>query len=272
MFEIGLTTFVLLSIVCAAIAAWPLAFVPAFRTARACLTGSCCLGLGTGTIALLAAILPTAGFTNGALADDKDVSALKAEADPIIGDHAIQIPAGRPDWTTQQPSFAGKVHTIPIASGPYATKRESQQALDDAIAKATREYIAEQLNSDLAARLVTFDTRTIKRDFVKDDTYHDEATYSVGKMYENFALLKFDQKFRSKLSREWNKVRAGSRLLQTGVLAGASLLVVASIFGYFRADKTTRGLASRRLQFLAATALITIAATAALTLRFLPRL
>jgi hypothetical protein len=272
MLEIGITAFLAVLGACFVVAARPLLFAPAFRNLRTSLTGSCCLGLGTGTIALLAALLPTATFTTRVLADDKEVSALKAEADPIIGDHAIDIPTGRPDWVGQQPSLTGKIHTISIASGPYATSREAQKALDDAIVKATKDYIAEQLNSDLAAQLITYDARTIKRSFVKDDTYHDEASYSVGKMHENFALLKFDQKFRSKIARDWNQVRAGSRLVQTGVLAGASLLVVASIFGYFRADHATRGLYNRRLQFMAATALITIAATATLALRFFPRL
>src|SRR3954454_4728956 len=107
MLEIAMIVFAALTSTCFAFAAWPLLLAPAFRTARNCLTGSCCLGLGTGTIALLAAILPTAAFTARALADDKDVSVLKAEADPIIGDHAIEIPAGRPDWIGQEPSFSG---------------------------------------------------------------------------------------------------------------------------------------------------------------------
>jgi hypothetical protein len=272
MLEIGIIAFFAVLGACCVIAAWPLLLAPAFRTARTYITGSCCLGLGTGTIAVLAAILPTATFTPRALADDKEVNALQAEADPIIGDHAIEIPAGRPDWIGHQPVLTGKTHTIAVASGPYATNREAQQALDDALVKATKEYVAEQLNSDLAARLITFDARTIKRRFVKDDTYHDEASYSVGKMHENFARIQFDQKFRTEIGRRWNQVRASGRLLQTGVFAAASLLVVASVFGYFRADHATRGHYNRRLQFLAATALITIAATAALSLRFIPRL
>jgi hypothetical protein len=270
MFEIEIIMCFAVLGACFALAAWPILLAPAFRTIRVATTGSCCIGLGTGIVALLAAILPTATFTARALADDKEINALKAEADPIIGDHAIEIPAGRPNWIGQQPILTGKAHTIAVASGPYATNREAQQALDDALVKATKEYVAEQLNSDLAARLITFDARTIKRRFVKDDTYHDEASYSIGKMHENFALLQFDQKFRTELGRRWNQVRAGSRLLQTGVLAAASLLVVASAFGYFRADHATRGHYTRRLQFLAATALITIAATASLALRFIP--
>src|SRR5437762_1148171 len=83
-----------------------------------------------------------------------------------------------------------------------------------------------------AARLIPFDARTIKRRFVKDSTYHDEAKYSVGKMHESFALLQFDSKFRGELARRWNEVRAGSRLLQTGVVSAAALLLVASVFGY----------------------------------------
>jgi hypothetical protein len=272
MLEIGTAVFFVVLGACFAIAAWPLLLAPAFRTARTCLTGSCCLGLGTGIIALAASLLPAATITTRVFADDKDDSALKAEADPVIGDHAIEIPDGRPDWIGQQPILTGKIHTISVASGPYATKRESQQALDDAIAKATKEYVAGQLNSDLAARLITYDARTIKRRFVKDDTYHDEATYSVGKMHENFARLQFDEKFRRELYRRWNQVRASSRLIQSGVLAGACLLVVASIFGYFRADHATRGLCNRRLQFMAATSLLAIAATATLALRFIPRL
>jgi hypothetical protein len=272
MFEIGISLLFTLLIACFLFAAYPVVSAPAFRILRTCISGSCCIGLGTGIIALAAGFLPVANITSRALADDKDAKFLTAEADPIIGDHAVEIPAGRPEWIGQQPILTGKIHTFAVASGPYATNYESQQALDDAIMKATKEYVAEQLNSELAARLITFDVRTIKRSFVKDDTYHDEATYSVGKMHENFALLQFDQKFREKLARDWNQVRAGSRLLQTGVLAGASLLVVASIFGYFRADTATRGLYNRRLQFMAATSLLAIVATAALSLRFIPRL
>src|SRR5262249_12744877 len=135
MFEIAIIVFFAAVGACFAIAAWPVALAPAFRTARTFFTGSCCLTLGTGTIALAAALLPAATFTTrviaGENADDKNVSVLKAEADPVIGGHAIEIPAGRPDWIGQQPTLTGKIHTISIASGPYATSRESQSALDD---------------------------------------------------------------------------------------------------------------------------------------------
>jgi len=260
------------------LAAWPLIFAPAFRAARLCLSGSCCLGVGAGIVALAAGMLPLPALSARALADDKNVSAiedaklLSAEADPLIGESVIEIPPGRPNWIGQEPSYSGKVHTIAVASGPYATNKESLRALDEAIVKATKEYISEQLNSDLAPRLITYDARTIKRRFAKEDVYHDEVKYSVGKMHENFALLQFDQKFRSEIARSWNRVRANSRLLQTGVFAGAAILVLGSVFGFFRAGAATGGRHGGRLQVMTAVTILTVVGAGVIALRFIPSL
>jgi hypothetical protein len=270
MLEIGVGMLVVLLSVCLMAAAWPVVLSPVFRQLRLSVGGSFCLGTGAGVVALFAGFLPTATLSGKALADDKEIKVLKAEADPVIGSDAIEIPTGRPEWIGQQPSFSGKVHTIAVASGPYATNKESLKALDQALVNATREYISEQLNSELAARMISFDARTIKRRFVKEDSYHDEAKYSVGKMHENFALLQFDSKFRSEVARSWNKVRSGSRLLQSGVIAGAALLVLGSVFGYFRADNATRGYYAGRLQFMAAAAILAVVGAGAVALRLIP--
>jgi hypothetical protein len=270
MLELAISVFLLALCLCFAFAAWPVVLAPAFRALRIVLGGSFCISLGTGIVALRAASLPAATTGGRLFADETDVKALKAEADPIIGDNVIEIPDGRPGWIGQPPAYSGKTHTVAVASGPYATNKESLRALDQALVKAMNEYVSEQLNSDLAARLITFDARTIKRRFVKDSIYHDEAKYSVGKMHENFALLQFDTKFRTELGRRWNQVRANSRLLQTGVFAGAALLVLGSVFSYFRADSATRGRYCGRLQFMTATALVAVAGASVLAFRFIP--
>jgi len=270
MLELSVSIFAVLLGACFMVAAWPVILAPVFRELRMSVGGSFCLGTGAGVVALFAGFLPTNTLSGKALAGEKEVAALKAEADPVIGGDAIEIPPGRPEWIGKQPSNSGKVHTIAVASGPYATKKESLRALDEALVKATREYISEQLNSDLAASMITYDARTIKRRFVKEDTYYDEAKYSVGTMHENFALLQFDSKFRSEVGRRWNQVRSGSRLLQTGVITGAALLVVGSIFGYFRADNATRGYYAGRLQFMAAAVILAAVGVGAVALRFIP--
>ncbi len=264
--------FALLAI-CFFAAAWPVVWAPMFARARMGLSGASCVGLGTGVVAVAMSMFPLTSSTGRVLADEKKDETVKVEADdPVIGerDDEIEIPPGRPEWIGTKPSVSGKVHTISVASGPYATKKQSQAALDKALAKATKEYVAEQLGSETAAKMVTFDVGTIKRRFVKDNSYHDEAKYSVGKMHENFAKLEFDSKFRGELTRRWSQVRSKSRLLSMGVLSGAALLLVASVFGYFRADNATRGYYTGRLQIMTAAAILAVVGAGTLIVHKIP--
>jgi len=188
----------------------------------------------------------------------------KAEADPIIGEstETVEIPAGRPAWVGAEPRLSGKIHTVAVASGPYKKPRDAQRALDDAIEKATSDYIVDQLGSEAAPRLLHYDTRTIKQQCIKDaNQYHDQARYPepVGLMHENFALLEFGPEFRDQLYDRWMAVRATSRVKQTGVASIAVVLLVASVFGYFRLDSATRGYYSGRLQFMTAAAALAVA-------------
>jgi hypothetical protein len=104
-----------------------------------------------------------------------------------------------------------------------------------------------------------YDARAIKDRFVKEENrYHDVARYSVGWMHEHFALVEFGPDFRRELDRQWTKVRATSRLAQTGLISGAALALLASVFGYFRLDNATRGYYTGRLQFMAAAAILAV--------------
>jgi hypothetical protein len=193
-------------------------------------------------------------------------SAAPAEADPVIDPPAesIEIPPGRPEWTGQEPNYRGKIHTIPVASGPFATDAQSLRALDEALVKATSQYIAEQLDSELAAKLIRYDARTIKERFVKGkNAYHDTAKYSVGWMHENFALLEFGPEFRNELDRRWTRIKATSRLTQTGLISGSVLLLIGTVFGYFRLDHATRGYYTGRLQMMTAAGVVAVGVAAA---------
>src|SRR5205085_5286398 len=115
------------------------------------------------------------------------------------------------------------------------------------------------LGREVAPQLLRYDARTIRKRFLKDENkYHDVARYSVGWMHENFALLEFGPEFRNELDRRWTQVRATSRLAQTGLVSGAGLLLLGSIFGYFRLDNATRGYYTGRLQFMTAAAILAI--------------
>jgi hypothetical protein len=263
------------------VAAWPLLQLQRVRAILEGAAGSGCIVLGSGIVGFLVSglmpLLPNSSLA--VAAEDAPAAAaattIDAEEKPAPPpaelslqtpvDDTVKIPPGRPEWIDAEPDYTSAVHTVPVASGPYVHEGESRRALDQALVKATKEYIAEQLGSQLAAQLIQYDAKTIKRKVVKaDNLYHDVATYSVGPMHEYFALLEFGPEFRNELDRRWHEIRATSRLSQVGLFGGAGLLLLASVFGYFRMDNATRGYYTGRLQFMTAAAILAIVGVGAI--------
>jgi hypothetical protein len=189
-----------------------------------------------------------------------------------LPDGTVIIPAGRPEWVRNpKPRLIGNVYTVPVTSGPHPMARLAQQALDAALVEATNEFIADHLGSKLAPTLVgNYDAAAIKRQFVRPaNTYDEVITVSIGDMNQSHALLEFGPEFQARLQSQWAQVRATSRLTQLGLFAGASLLLLGSVFGYFRLDNATRGYYTGRLQFLAAAAILAIIGAGALLGRWI---
>jgi len=268
---------VVVPVACFVVAAWPLLFTARIRPALLGAGGSGCIGLGAGLVGMLVGgLVQFPGAASAVWADEKASEAVAASQQPtqaqaeavevLMGDPQIEAPAatveippGRPKWVGAEPNLRGKIHTVPVSSGPYATDPQAKRALDEALVKATNEYIAEQLDSELAPTLLRYDARTIKERFVKEENrYHDVARYSVGWMHEHFALIEFGPDFRKELDARWTNVRATSRLAQTGLISGAALALLASVFGYFRLDNATRGYYTGRLQFMTAAAILAV--------------
>jgi hypothetical protein len=260
-----------------------------FRTLAAGVSGSCLMGIGAAGFALVAG-----GFVDSpALVSHATAQELPADADAddssAKGSGAAELPgskpaesasattgsefdieapvkyvepAGRPTWVKARPKTTGPgIHTVPVASGPFplTLERDAQRALDSAIVESTNDYIAQQLGSQLAPQLLRYSAHEIKERFIRHENVHaDEANYSFGPMHESFALLEFDQSFRDELSGRWDGIRSTSRLTQLGLFAGAGLLLLVSIFGYFRLDNATRGYYTGRLQFATAAAILAV--------------
>jgi len=272
-------------------AAWPLIRLQQFRRVLAGVGGSGLMALGATTFGLVASgIIEVPSFSSQASAQEpakaesEDESSVAKTALPVveiahsrdsqvliahspdpsiqIPPNVIAIPSGRPEWVRAKPKTSGKgIHTIPVWSEPYKRPSDAQHALDRAIEAATNEYISDYLGSRLAPQLLRYDAHTIKDRFVKHENfYEDEATYPepVGLMQESFALLEFTPEFRTELEQGWNTVRSTSRLTQLGLFAGAALLLLASVFGYFRLDNATRGYYTGRLQFVTAAAILAV--------------
>ena len=183
-----------------------------------------------------------------------------------LPDGTPRIPPGRPQWINKDKpvSLNGPVHTIYVTPGPYKRETDARQALDNALKQTLDEYIADQLRSPLAPTLIrSYDVRTIHDRFVKSSNiYHETVTFGdpIGRMEQFHALLELDSPFREELKAKWDKVTATSRLFQVGLFAGGALLLLSSVFGYFRLDNATRGYYTGRLQFMTAAAILAIIA------------
>jgi hypothetical protein len=135
--------------------------------------------------------------------------------------------------------------------------------LEEAIKIAADDYVNRHLGSNHAARFVSYQIAAA-------ETYEERPEFSVGPMYQAHALLEFDESFRSKAEKEWKEALTLSRLLKTGLGAGAMLVLLSVVLGYFKADNATRGYYTRRLRFGAATVILALAAAVYVAARLLP--
>jgi len=272
-----------LLLACILIAAWPLLKLPSIRPLLAGAAGSGCMALGATLVGLVTSgflQMPLAASTANAAENlptvEKSTPSKSPDAtssDPEIestSPDTVVIPLGRPDWVEKEPNLSGEVHTIAVSSGPFKRESDCSRALAKEMVKATREYIVDQLGSDLAAQFIRYDAATIQKRFVKpSNIYHEEITVSFGTMHQTHALLEFDVKFRKELEGRWAKVRGASRLSQLGLFAGAGLLLIGSIFGYFRLDNATRGYYTGRLQFVTAAAILAVVGAGAVVAQWI---
>jgi len=281
--------FIIVALLCVALAVQPLAakrLPPLVHSAL----GSLCVGVSLALTSLFAGGFLTAPPVRAALPDvDRGAPAGKAST-PSPDDESrffeqplepadieittppegVIIPPGRPDWVESPPSREGNIHTTAVCSDPHSTQSQAMHALDEKLKQATAEYIGEYLQSELAPQLIRLNLNDIKQKLLRTgNTYHERITVSVGQMHQVHAKLEFDNDFRKELDRRWGELRATYRLAETGLVSGGVLLLLVTIFGYFRLDNATRGYYTGRLQFMAAAAILAIVASSVMASRWI---
>lgn len=180
----------------------------------------------------------------------------------------VVIPPGRPDWVEQTPVRSGERHTQSVCSEPYRDLPAARAALDAKLQSAVQDYVAEQLGSPLAGTLIHYDLPTIKNRFLKS---RYEETIEVASlnapMQQVHAQVEFSPNFRSEIASRWQKILAAGRLGKLAVVVIGVLLVLGTVFGYFRLDNATRGYHTGRLQLLSAAAILALVAAGVLLAR-----
>lgn len=269
---------------CTIAAAWPILHLRRFRPALVGTAGSCCVATGASVFALLVSgLIPVTGFMQQALAQEDAPATSSApgssapsstpalptspspSSDPVLEvppTTEVVIPSGRPSWVDAEPNLDGEVHHIAVSSGPYKRHSDAVSALDEQLHKQTQRYIGDLIGSPLAAKFVGISTwkRPGYDAHVKPENRYEETIISptLGPMHQVHALLEFDAADRQGIKQAWDHFRATSRLTQLGLFAGAGLLLIGSIFSYFRLDTTTRGYYTGRLQFMTAAAILAV--------------
>jgi hypothetical protein len=268
-------------VACGGIAAWPLIDSRGLRPGMQGIGGMLCLAAGAGGFFALTSGLAGDILADEALAQEADSAAASntesaffaaaktesaADTQPTslhslpltIADDVI-IPPGRPAWVESKPVREGTVHTSAVKSDPYKRDSDARAALDEKLEKETAAYIAETLGSRLAPQFIHFDASTIRAELVKGNTYHETIeSPTVGSMEQYHALIEFPQGFQDRIRHQWDQVKAKWRLAQLGLVAGGAILLLGTVFGYFRVDNATRGYYTGRLQFLSAAAILAI--------------
>jgi hypothetical protein len=180
----------------------------------------------------------------------------------------------RPDWVETEAAKNDDFYQVAVESGLHVRKRTAQQSLRDEVKATVDAYVKDYLESELAATLAGYSieesdiaaTRRInlrlegKTFEIARERFDEQVEFDYGVMNQSHALVKIDKKVKNALDQRWNKVRAASRLFQTGLGVGAVLLLLGTMFSYLKLDTATRGYYTGRLQFGAAAAILAIIA------------
>jgi len=149
------------------------------------------------------------------VADESEDDTKAVEEPTEVGD--------RPKWVDAEPKLVGDVYRMSIVSGPYTTRGECQEHLDEAIQKAAAEYIGEYVGSR-AGQVVRFPAKRL-RELIQDE-WLETREYSVGKMKNQHALLEFDREFNADANEVWREFQVRERV---NGMVGVSAIILAGL-------------------------------------------
>lgn len=196
----------------------------------------------------------------------------------------VEFLTERPQWVETTSDLSGDVHRMPIESGLYSSKRETDRALMEQINRSIADYIDDHVGQSYASKLINFDIQQVgdadTREFhlsidgrsfrIADSAFDEQVRVSVGVMHQSHALVTIDQSVREQIDHRWSEITAMYRLAQAGLGAGVVLLLLGTMFGYFKLDTATRGYYTGRLQFAAAGAILALIAASVVLGKWIP--
>ena len=166
-------------------------------------------------------------------------------------------------WTDNEADF------VAVQSKLHFTRKECSRALAEQVKEATDEYINRLLNSSRAAMLIGYSIDEIERHNLIEEQFDEQVMVTSGPMRQSHALLRFSDSIRNDIEERWRKLTATTRLMQTGLGAGAVFMFLGALFGYFKLDTATRGYYTGRLQFATAGTILALVAASFLASKWI---
>ncbi len=205
--------------------------------------------------------------------DDADATDSETEPPETVGDDkpttAAATPAEpKPDWVTTPPTRVGNSFQRVIRSDPYTTVEECNRHLDQLMIVATAEYLRDFLGAEEFTRYFDTDDRFslryrrskprlerigvtsgfIRRAICKKE-YVETDVHDFGEMKTVYLLMEFDADAQADLRRRWKDSQLENRLVVVGTGSSAVLLLLGTVFGFFKLDTATKGYYTKRLIF-----------------------
>jgi hypothetical protein len=147
-------------------------------------------------------------------------------------------PAKRPDWVDAPPQPSADSYELAVNSGPWKTRVECERALKDEIDLAVDNYVAWQLGDEARSQVSLADD-AVRHQLLAEQWLEKIDTKFGEQMLSLHALLRFDSSIDSKLRDAWNQLLVSGRIIGSGAILGAVLLLLAVIYAYLRFSRSS---------------------------------
>ena len=174
--------------------------------------------------------------------DAKPASGLKEQKTSAVAASAEKAGASNakgPDWVDAPPQRVGDGYQVVFAVGPYTTRLECEQEMNQQLARAVAEYAVLYFGSPDGAK-ATLPTSFLREHVVKDQ-WEEIFRSSFGPMVRLHARLVFDGKTNAELKADYRRATIEERLWMAGGGLGVILIALAGCFAVLKFDQATEG-------------------------------
>lgn len=170
-----------------------------------------------------------------------------------VGESAFKVTV--PDWFKDADSAAVAIEAFGLTHDQLQSdvraeiRRSAHQVIDELLGSQAHQYVHFS-DQELQA--------LVSREEFRDGFYSDDSGDQPCEFY--YAHLDLGSKFQREANKRWIETKQESRLLQYGLITGATLLLIGFVFGGIKLNSATSGFYQGRLQFFVAVVILGVIA------------